>query len=281
MVTSMQKTTLIIGKESNLSTLLQKRISNSVLVSSREIAANNTTLDEYKNRKINIIFNNFQQSTQLNNLGNIKEYIENSIDITAKVLDTLTDATIEKIIYTSSSSVYGNNIFCNELDNSMPLNLHASLKLSNEKLVESYCLERNIDYTTTRVFNMYGHQDKFSIISKIIDCTLNKKVLTIVNNGNAIRDFIHIDDVVSIYKKLIVKRDIPLLNIGTGIGTSVKSLLDFLDSKKIILKIDNITRDELKVSTANISLLSQLLGEFSFVRVEDFLLSQLYKGEIN
>lgn len=46
---------------------------------------------------------------------------------------------------------------------------------------------------------MYGGNDNFSIISKIIKAYKNNEEL---NNGNAIRDFIHIEDVVDIYSKI-------------------------------------------------------------------------------
>ena len=71
--------TIIIGKQSNLSNLLSISLSNCVLISAREIRENIDILSKYKNTKINIIFNNFQQSTQLNNLESNSEYIINSI----------------------------------------------------------------------------------------------------------------------------------------------------------------------------------------------------------
>ena len=268
----------IIGKGSNLSSFLSKKIINSKLISSREILTNIEELNVLKdNLPINIIFNNFQPATKLNEFFNLENYVVNSILTTSKVLDFIKNNQIKvnKIIYTSSSSVYGNNILCNENDELKPMNLHASLKVANEKLVEKFCIENSIDYTIARIFNMYGGDDNFSIISKIIKAYKNNEELNIVNNGNAIRDFIHIEDVVDIYSKILDKKDIKILNIGSGNGSSIKNILDFLNNHNIKIKTKNIQREELKISTADISKLKELLKKDTFFGVEDYLKKEL------
>ena len=268
----------IIGKGSNLSSFLSKKIINSKLISSREILTNIEELNVLKdNLPINIIFNNFQPATKLNEFVNLENYVVNSILTTSKVLDFIKNNQIivNKIIYTSSSSVYGNNILCNENDELKPMNLHASLKVANEKLVEKFCIENSIDYTIARIFNMYGGDDNFSIISKIIKAYKNNEELNIVNNGNAIRDFIHIEDVVDIYSKILDKKDIKILNIGSGNGSSIKNILDFLNNHNIKIKTKNIQREELKISTADISKLKELFKKDTFFEVEDYLKKEL------
>ena len=268
----------IIGKGSNLSSFLSKKIINSKLISSREILTNIEELNVLKdNLPINIIFNNFQPATKLNEFFNLENYVVNSILTTSKILDFIKNNQIKinKIIYTSSSSVYGNNILCNENDELKPMNLHASLKVANEKLVEKFCIENSIDYTIARIFNMYGGDDNFSIISKIIKAYKNNEELNIVNNGNAIRDFIHIEDVVDIYSKILDKKDIKILNIGSGNGSSIKNILDFLNNHNIKIKTKNIQREELKISTADISKLKELLKKDTFFGVEDYLKKEL------
>lgn len=272
------KKVFIIGKGSNLSSFLSKKIINSKLISSREILTNIEELNVLKdNLPINIIFNNFQPATKLNEFFNLENYVVNSILTTSKVLDFIKNnqIVVNKIIYTSSSSVYGNNILCNENDELKPMNLHASLKVANEKLVEKFCIENSIDYTIARIFNMYGGDDNFSIISKIIKAYKNNEELNIVNNGNAIRDFIHIEDVVDIYSKILDKKDIKILNIGSGNGSSIKNILDFLNNHNIKIKTKNIQREELKISTADISKLKELLKKDTFFGVEDYLKKEL------
>jgi len=269
-------TNLIIGKGSNLSQSLKKNIENTHLISSLNAKAEINNLDIRDS--VNIIFNNFQVSTKLNDLSNPQEYIERSIMTTAKALKLIKDRklNINRIIYTSSSSVYGNNVFCKEADPLQPLSLHSSLKISNERLITNFCHQNNIDYTITRIFNMYGRDDNFSIISKIIDSYRNDKTLTIFNNGTAIRDFIHIDDVVDIYKRVLdLKFAIPILNIGLGIGISVAEILSFLKEHNIHIKTKTKFRNELKKSTADVSKLLSITGEREFIKVKPYLLEEL------
>lgn len=267
--------TLIIGKNSNLSQHLAQKIPNCVLISSREISSDVTVLSSFKDTKISIIFNNFQTASRLNDTDNLEAYVENSIVVTAKVLDYFKNTAVDKMIYTSSSSVYGNNILCNETDEVKPLNLHASLKVSNEKMIEKYCTERQIDYTVARIFNMYGGEDRFSIVSKIINAVQNGQSLTVINNGNAIRDFIHIDDVINVYEHLLQVRNLPRINIGSGNGTSIKNILTFLKNNGIKVITDTQQRDELKISTADNTLMVKLLGRNVFRDVETYLLDKL------
>ena len=73
-------------------------------------------------------------------------------------------------------------------------------------MIYNFCSKNNINYTIARIFNMYGSEsDKFSIVSKIIECFKKNKIIKIFHGGNNIRDFILINDVVIIifYSKII------------------------------------------------------------------------------
>lgn len=269
--------TLIIGKNSNLSFHLDKYIKDTQLVSSLDVK---TLLKSLANTKVNIIFNNFQSATKLNDLSLPSQYIYRSIQSTADTLELILkyNIKINKLIYTSSSAVYGNNIYGSESDQPLPLNLHATLKLSNEKLIEKFAIENKISYIITRVYNMYGGDDNFSVISKIIKASKTSENLTIVNNGNAIRDFIHIDDIVFVYKQILNSHYVGILNLGTGEGHSIKGIIDFLSNHSVTVNTTSITRDELKISTANNEKLLDVIGEYTFINLHNFILNTI-KGK--
>ena len=266
---------IIIGKDSNLSRALLDKNPKFILLSAREIFEDISLLDVYKNSQVRLIFNNFQPSTELGSSSSYSEYIKRAILLTSMVLDCFDARNIVKIIYTSSSSVYGNNSLCSENDDVNVMNFHASLKVANEKMVEVFCKNHNIDYSIARIFNMYGGNDKFSIMSKIINTYNNKESLTVVNNGSAIRDFIHIDNVVDIYLKLLFQKNVTILNIGTGRGNSVKKILLFLNTFSYKIDTINIVRDEIAVSTADTKLLQSILNIESFIQVESYLKEKL------
>jgi len=266
--------TLIIGRESNLSQSIFKLLENSVLISSRELSEDIKLLDKYKDKHINIIFNNFQSAPYLNDLSKIDIYIHQSIQITSSVLQYVKEFSINKIIYNSSSSLYGNNPFCSEIDTVYPSNLHSSLKLSNELLIETYCKQYNIDYTITRIFNMYGGNDKFSIISKIIESYKNNTTLNIINNGNGIRDFIHVYDVSLSIIKLLNSTNINLINIGTGKGISIMDILDNLKRYNIYIETKNIDlNDTIDVSISNNTKLLSIIDK-TFIDLNEYILKK-------
>ena len=268
---------IIIGKRSNLSRNLSGKIANSVLIPSSniELELNELFLCNYDS--INIIFNQFQPATKLYKLDSPITYINNSIATTASVLEYIIEHSlkINKIIYTSSSSVYGNNKNCSEIDTPAPLSLHSSLKLANENLVKLFSENNNIDYTIARVFNMYGGNDQFSIVSKIINAYKNSTPLSLINNGSAIRDYIHIDDVVKIYIELLSVKNVYYVNVGTGKGGSVLSILEFLRVQGVTIKTISTKRVELRASVSNSSYLNDLVGDIYFLKVKDFIINAL------
>ena len=273
----MTNMTIVIGKDSNLSNQLIGKLNNSTVVSSRDIMSDVNVLSKYKDQEINLIFNNFQPAIKLNEMVNAEEYTMNCIGVTSKILNYCLTGNIKmnKIIYTSTAAVYGDNKCSVETDELKPSSLHASLKVSNEKLIEKFCVDNKIDYTIVRLFNMYGGNDEFSIISKILLAIRKNKELTIINNGNSIRDFIHVQDVADIYVKLIDIKNVKVLNIGTGIGKSVKNIIKSFKKYNANISTKNMFLNEIKTSTANIEILSKLLNKKSFIQIEDFIKQEL------
>lgn len=259
----------IIGARSNLSTVLKGKIFDSTLIDTE--AALVGDFDVNVNEENIIIFNNFQPATRLNDISSPQDYISNAVLSTACVLEKLKNAPIAKIIYSSSASVYGNNIYCKEQDTLQPLNLHSALKIANEKLIEKFCVESSIDFTIARVFNMYGGDDNFSVISKLLKSARQDFEFTLINNGNAIRDFIHVDDVANVYVKILNIKGIKHLNIASGKGVSIGQMIDFLKLCGVEIRTSVIFRDELRVSTACTELLSSIVDVNSFKSVYDFI----------
>jgi len=267
--------TLIFGSRSNLSRRLKKNINNSELISSNMTLNHKNYLKQFEScENLNIIINSFYPAAKLNNFSEPELYIESSILVLSKILNQVKELQLNvgKILYTSSASVYGVNKFCHENDILMPLNLHSSLKVSSEKLVEGFCNEMNIDYIVARVFNMYGGDDNFSIISKVIDAYLLRNILHLANNGASVRDYIHINDVVMCYKS-ILKSDVHgVINVASGKGESIKNILEFLKlggAHKFNIK--NYETLEIDRSVANIGNLRRILDCNGFVDILDYI----------
>ena len=271
----MTNKTLIFGSRSNLSNQLKENINNSELISSEAVLNNKNYLEKFKSSEnINIIINSFYPASRLNNFSEPEMYIQSSILTLAVVLDQIKkfQLNIGKVLYSSSASVYGENNLCHEGDALKPLSLHSSLKVSSEKLIEGFCSEMNIDYIIARVFNMYGGDDKFSVISKVINASLLKKTLHLVNNGVSVRDYIHINDVVSCYKLMLTSNAHGVINVASGKGESIKSILDFLKVEGVNkFSIKNHKKLEVETSVANINKLSDIIDCNNFIDILDYV----------
>jgi len=272
-------TTIIVGKRSNLSSVLFKRLHAADLLSSESLLNSLFQLDKYRENKINVIFNNFQPSTQLKSFENPSLYVDISITLTVRILKYLIDSSVKinKIIYTSSSSVYGNSSITDEDSQPCPVSIPSSLKRLNEQFLEQICSQYKLNLTIARVFNMYGGNDEFSIIRKIYDCYLSKKVLTIFNNGESVRDFIHINNVVDVYENLLQNSSvrINILNIGSGRAESLSNILKILSKNGYCVRTSNTYSKEIPLSKANISKLNNIVDVDSFIDVNEYLLSKL------
>lgn len=271
---------IIIGKRSNLSRHLNIALDNCLLISSQNMLDELNQLNWKNIGCVNIIMNQFHPAFNLHNILSPEEYISNSIVTTSVALQFFKKkgTEINKLIYSSSSAVYGQNKFCTETDSPRPQSLYASLKLANEYLIEKFCTEEDIDYVSARIFNMYGGNDQFSIISKLIHAINNNLVIDLINNGSAVRDFIHVDDVVAAYKGLLEANVLPpIVNIATGSGRSISSILNFIRENGYEITSKNIQNNEIQVSIADISILVEICGLNNFRSLEHFLLDSLKK----
>ena len=194
---------IIFGKKSKLTESIVKKIKDVEVISSTDIKLKKIKLKN--NKKINYIFNNFYPSFKLNDLNSSEyhKFVELSLLRLVQILSNLKIRNINKIIYTSSASVYSlTDDLRNSKIDSYNRKIYASFKYSAEKLIENFCHENNINFYIMRLFNTYGDEnDQFSFIDKLIDIKKTKQNLTLINNGISLRDFISLSDVAKIYQK--------------------------------------------------------------------------------
>ena len=142
-------------------------------------------------------------------IENPSEYINSNILGFLNILEFSKEFSIEHLIYASSSSVYGGNqnLPFSEGDNvDHPVSIYAATKKSNELMAHSYSHLFDLPTTGLRFFTVYGPWGRpdmaFFIFTKQI---LNNEPIKIFNNGNMIRDFTYIDDVVESLIRVINK----------------------------------------------------------------------------
>ncbi len=257
--------TVILGKRSNLTSKLKKILQNSIILSKKDI--DNFEIQKLPKR-FNLIINIFHPSYQLNKIESFQQFFKNNFIFVSKFLDLVSHSRINKIIYTSSSSVYGDII-----DHNNSRNLNALSKLLMENYLRNLKTLRK-KLIIARIFNMYDEKENFSIISKILNQLKSKKSLTIYNKGEGVRDFIHTLDVAKIYSKLIKSKLLGIVDVGTGKGIKIIDIINALKIKRYnVLKSSN----ELKISLANTKKIEKILSQFKIKSVENFFISKGFK----
>lgn len=261
--------TYIIGT-GYLSDNLNKRISNSKIYSAQEFINNIYTINN--NKKINLIINSFYSAKKLNNLYSYKVFTQKSIFEISKILDLLDHGIVNKIIYTSSSAIYGSINNNMELKDDNNRNIYAAFKISSEYLIKNYCLRKKISLNIFRLFNLYGKNDEFSFLQKIKKAKRHNFKIQIYNKGLSLRDFIHIDDVVKVYKNFLIKvSSSGIYDLGTGNGVSIIDIIDKLkvDKKNLIFK--KHSTNEISNSIADNRYLLTKMKNLRFKKVESYL----------
>ena len=251
-----------------LSKNLNKKIQNSKIYSSNELIENIKLVNNLK--KYNLIINSFYSSQELNNFKSYEKFINKSFLEVSKVLDLIDPRKVNKIIYTSSSAVYGSIIDNSELKDNFNRNLYSFAKLYCENLIKNFCNKHNKNFIIARVFNCYGEKNKFSILNKILFAFKNKKKMVIYNEGRAIRDFINVNDVGKIYNLLLKEFKQGTYDIGTGQGIKIIDLLNEIKfpKNKIIFKKTN--NQEIDYSVANINNFKKKIRHIKFYPIENF-----------
>ena len=154
---------------------------------------------------------------------------------------------VNRVIYASSSSVYGDNKDLPVKENYQlnPLNYYAITKINNEQTAKFFSGITKIKFIGLRFFSIYGPFGRPDmLIYKILDCVKNHKNFFLNNNGKHSRDFTYIDDVTNIINKLITKKikfDNDVLNICNSESVNLNQFIKILNKNNIFPKI--IKRD--------------------------------------
>ena len=186
----------------------------------------------FKIKKINLVINLAAQAGVRYSLEKPSEFVDNNIHGFYTLIDTAKKYKIKKIIYASSSSIYGDSkkFPLNETQNVMPKNIYALSKKVNEEMAEVFSKQYDISFIGLRFFTVYGEWGRPDMLMiKYMMAKINDKVFTINNKGNHYRDFTYIDDVIKILIKLTfskMKKKHEVVNICSNNPMSVKFVLN-------------------------------------------------------
>jgi len=173
-----------------------------------------------------------------------------------------------KIVYASSSSIYGNpkSIPIKENASRNPINPYGKTKLEDEILAERYS-KLGVKIIGLRYFNVYGigqTNDYAGVITKFYEAIKSDNPPIVFGDGTQVRDFISVEDVVKAnLLSMQSSTDFAFLNIGTGIATRINDLANLmikLSGKSLVPIHSNLPEGDVKDSQADIHLAKQLIN---------------------
>jgi UDP-glucose 4-epimerase len=141
---------------------------------------------------------------------------------------------VERLVYTSSASVYGNLKYLpiNEDDRLSTLNPYAASKLSGENYASSFYETYRVPIVVLRYSNVFGIKQSplnpyCGVVSKFFDSAMKGEFPHIHGDGEQTRDFTYVDDVVeaTLLAALSPKAEGEVFNVGSGKETTVNELM--------------------------------------------------------
>ncbi len=187
---------------------------------------------------------------------------------TLNVLVAARDRGVKKVVYSSSSSVYGNQLtqppFAESLKTN-PISPYGLQKFVGEEYVRLFASLYNLAGVSLRYFNVYGPFQKSdgayaSVVVKFLEQKKNGQRLTVCGDGLYMRDFTFVSDVVN--ANILAMESVKItpgmsLNIGYGGSSSVLDLAGAIGGEVEFIE-DRV--GDIKKSEADIALAREILG---------------------
>ncbi|MBD2177246.1 NAD-dependent epimerase/dehydratase family protein [Pseudanabaena sp. FACHB-1998] len=164
---------------------------------------------------------------------NPKEDIASNVISTIKLLENCVNASVKKVIFPSSGgTIYGSpqKLPISEDDLTNPICSYGITKLAIEKYLYLFNYLYGLDYSILRISNPYGPRQNpmgnVGVITVFLNHILNKRAIQIWGDGEIVRDYIYISDVVqALYYAQTSNSSQKLFNIGSGQGVSLNQLI--------------------------------------------------------
>ena len=273
---------LYTGKKENLKAVWNK-------IDFSEMDIRNFDLLKTKLKNIDGIFHEAALASVQDSFVKSEEYQDVNVNGTENIFKLAKEFGF-KVVYASSSSVYGNpiKIPIKEESEKNPINPYAQTKLDDEILAKKYAKE-GVKIIGLRYFNVFGERQSKNyagVIKLFLERIENHNPPIINGNGSQIRDFVYVKDVVQANIMALESNvENAFINIGTGKTVSILELANQI-VKSSNLKLKLIHQDALKgdvmESKADVSLAKKLLNWEYKIELNDWLedtVSRLLKNK--
>ncbi|MGI6312052.1 MAG: GDP-mannose 4,6-dehydratase [Bacteroidales bacterium] len=210
-------------------------------------------------------------------IKNPASYYDVNVNGTLNMLEAMRKNKIGRMLFASSSSVYGNNkkIPFAESDNvDFPVSPYAASKKACELLCHTYHHLFDMDIFCLRFFTVYGPRQRPDLaINKFTRALLNDEPITLFGDGSTSRDYTHISDILQgIGQAMENLKGFGIFNLGESNAISLKELVALLENstgKKADIKYLPMQDGDVLRTFADISRAKSVLGYNPVVNIAD------------
>jgi nucleoside-diphosphate-sugar epimerase len=167
--------------------------------------------------------------------SNVNDAININVAGTANIMECARKWNVSHVIFASTSAIYENNkekVFVEDLDVNPRLWYSLSKKMA-EEICESYRINYDMKITTLRFFNVFGprqdvHRKNPPLLNYLVREIKKGNRPILHSNGEQVRDYIHVDDVVRLIDICLEKQPDDIFNVCTGTLLSVNQIVRYV-----------------------------------------------------
>jgi UDP-glucose 4-epimerase len=194
-------------------------------------------------------------------------YSDHNVDATQRLLEACVDRPLERFVYASSSSVYGDNASIPMREDALPqpVSPYGVTKLAAEQLCHLYFVNHRVPATSVRYFTVYGPRQRPDMaFHRFITAALKGDPITLYGDGEQTRDFTYVGDAVAATMAAGTK-GVPgrVYNVGGGSRVSVNQLFDILErisGKRLDVRREPAQKGDMRDTFADTTLAQTDLG---------------------
>ena len=210
--------------------------------------------------------------------GDFDVYIRDNIQATQRLLEALARMQIQKYVYSSSSSVYGNNVPLPMREDTylQPLSPYGVTKLAGEHLGNLYFANYGVPTVSLRYFTVYGPRQRPDMaFQRFLTAARDGGSLTLYGDGQQTRDFTFVGDIVAANIAAAAQgRPGGVYNIGGGSRVSMNDVLTLIEKvtgKKVAVHRELEQKGDMRHTYADTSAARRDLDFTPRVTLEDGL----------
>jgi nucleoside-diphosphate-sugar epimerase len=210
-------------------------------------------------------------------------YTVNNIEATQMLLEAAMTVPLERFVYSSSSSVYGDHVPMPMREDAVPqpVSPYGVSKLAAEQLCYLYFANFGVPTVSLRYFTVYGPRQRPDMaFHKFLRAAIAGEPITVYGDGEQTRDFTFVTDAVQANVAAAL-RGIPgrVYNIGGGSRVSVNDVLDLIGrvaGKRPLITVDPVQKGDMRHTFAETWLARMDLGFEPKVGLEEGLAAEYH-----